>query len=156
MIIFIRRLICMDTVNKPNDLGKSTHLIKQELLFRDIAAGMGLSKSAKQRGYSTTWACNLARSPTGQARIAAIRLEVEQLMAENLVELVTQAIIVLRASLNSPFADNRFKAAELILKPMLAMHTLNANANESHNPPILPEDKGNQLNNDMDVIYEYK
>ena len=124
----------MELSNNINNL--TTLSARQEGLFRDLAGGMGLSNAAHRRKYSTSHACRLVRSEAGQIAIAKMRSEIEQILAENLTELVTQAINILRDQLSSPLPDRRMAAAQFVLryaKPQELEVTLKATDHATQN-----------------------
>ncbi len=116
-------------INNINELS-----LRQKQLYADLAAGMGLAEAATRQRYSKQHACRMARSAEGQAVIAQMRAEIEQLLAENLTGLVTQAIEIIRGQLASPLLERRVAAAQFVLryvKPVELAVTFNDNATES-------------------------
>ncbi len=93
---------------------------RQRRLLARLAAGHKLTEAAADANYSLHHACRLQHSDRGQAEIARLTLQAQEVLAAALPKLVADALLVLQAELEHPIADRRLSAAQFVLKNLAA------------------------------------
>ena len=108
--------------------------------MKEIANGSTFKDAAKTAGmgYGSVW--RIANTTEGQREILRLREDAEKVLMNDLADMITQSLEILKTQLNSPLPDRRVRAAEFILKhlgkALIMRSTFNDSETQTENQPI--------------------